>query len=219
MDPILVVSPHLDDAVFSVGQLLASWSGATVLTVFAGTPFKERITPFDVRSEFRNSTHAMISRWHEDDRALKRFNARPVRLSHLDHQYRTPEETPDVTGIISDIHRVAEAIKATKLIGPLGLRHVDHEITAKCCIEAGRVLNAELWLYEDIPSRVLWPEEVTPTIERLADQYDLSPRRGFLGEGEKRVKRGAVGCYSSQLWAPEIDPDVLFVPERLWRFK
>ncbi len=35
---VVVVSPHLDDAVLGCGQLLAAWPGATVVTVFAGKP-------------------------------------------------------------------------------------------------------------------------------------------------------------------------------------
>lgn len=37
-DRLLVVSPHLDDAVLSCGCWLASRPGAAVVTVFAGRP-------------------------------------------------------------------------------------------------------------------------------------------------------------------------------------
>ena len=36
MKPVLVVSPHLDDAVYSAGQFLAGRPGAVVVTMFAG---------------------------------------------------------------------------------------------------------------------------------------------------------------------------------------
>jgi len=35
----LVISPHLDDAVFSCRQLLAQAPGSVVVTVFAGIPW------------------------------------------------------------------------------------------------------------------------------------------------------------------------------------
>jgi hypothetical protein len=38
MDRLLVVSPHLDDAVFGCGELIASRPGATVARLFAGPP-------------------------------------------------------------------------------------------------------------------------------------------------------------------------------------
>lgn len=34
----LIISPHLDDAVFSYGELLVAKSGSVVVTVFAGEP-------------------------------------------------------------------------------------------------------------------------------------------------------------------------------------
>jgi LmbE family N-acetylglucosaminyl deacetylase len=38
VEPIVVLSPHLDDAVLSCGVLLAANGGARVVTVFAGMP-------------------------------------------------------------------------------------------------------------------------------------------------------------------------------------
>ena len=35
---LLVVSPHLDDAVFGCGRLLSQCDDATVVTIFAGIP-------------------------------------------------------------------------------------------------------------------------------------------------------------------------------------
>ncbi|MGH6635951.1 MAG: hypothetical protein ACRED0_07390 [Gammaproteobacteria bacterium] len=36
LEPLLVVSPHCDDGVFSCGQLIEAHPGAVVATVFAG---------------------------------------------------------------------------------------------------------------------------------------------------------------------------------------
>ena len=38
MTNIVVVSPHLDDALLSCGELLARCGGASVVTLFAGAP-------------------------------------------------------------------------------------------------------------------------------------------------------------------------------------
>src|SRR5689334_24193470 len=38
LERIVVVSPHMDDAVLGLAQLLAAHPGATVVTVFAGPP-------------------------------------------------------------------------------------------------------------------------------------------------------------------------------------
>ena len=48
---MLVISPHLDDAVLSCGALLAAHRGAVVATVFAGVPRDPRQrTEWDARS-------------------------------------------------------------------------------------------------------------------------------------------------------------------------
>ena len=38
LERVVVVSPHLDDAVLGCGRFLAVHPGATVVTVFAGNP-------------------------------------------------------------------------------------------------------------------------------------------------------------------------------------
>ena len=38
LDRIVVVSPHLDDAVLGCARFLSAHAGATVVTVFAGNP-------------------------------------------------------------------------------------------------------------------------------------------------------------------------------------
>ena len=38
LDSVVVLSPHLDDAVLGCGRLLSAHPGATVVTVYAGAP-------------------------------------------------------------------------------------------------------------------------------------------------------------------------------------
>jgi hypothetical protein len=54
---MLVVSPHLDDAVLSCGRWLAAHPGTLVVTVFAGVPSNgNRLTDWDARCGFSNPT-------------------------------------------------------------------------------------------------------------------------------------------------------------------
>lgn len=216
MDPVLVVSPHLDDAVLSVGSFLASWPGAWVLTVFAGTPSPAKVTSFDVHCGFVDSDVAMPARWDEDDRALAAVGARPLRASLLDGQY-DPERDSDETikSICKVLHRSVLSLTPTRVLVPLGLAHPDHELVSiAATIVAREWEEIELWAYEDVPSRVLWPEQVPIALDRWkAAGFD--PVLGFMGGGDNTAKRAAVGCYTSQLWA--LNHDVLYVPERTWR--
>ena len=52
MQPALIVSPHLDDAVLSVGQVMAGRPDMTVATVFSGVP--RRCGPGDLTTYDRD---------------------------------------------------------------------------------------------------------------------------------------------------------------------
>ena len=89
---IVVVSPHLDDGVFSVGGLISALTrtGAEVivLTVFAGDP--ESSAPpgwWDGRVGFRTAGAAARARREEDRRACALVGATPVWLPFVDCQY------------------------------------------------------------------------------------------------------------------------------------
>lgn len=93
--PCFVVSPHLDDAVFSCGRFLASRPGAVVCTVFCGAPEPPMQTPWDTSAGHRDWSEAMSARIAEDERALgdhhPRRGAECLRTV-------TPHRLPDVRG-------------------------------------------------------------------------------------------------------------------------
>jgi LmbE family N-acetylglucosaminyl deacetylase len=65
-----VISPHLDDGVFSCGDLLASHPGAAVVTVFAGGPSSSTdIKPWDAAAGFHPGDNVMAARRAEDQTA------------------------------------------------------------------------------------------------------------------------------------------------------
>lgn len=215
MDPMLVVSPHLDDAVLSAGESLAGWPGATVMTILAGRPDPAVSTTFDANCGFGSSTTAVVSRWHEDDRALRATRAVAIRTPYRDMQYR---DGPTQDEVADAIVRAASAIGAVRLIGPLGLLHPDHFLVSEGFLDAAAVLEVPTWLYEDLPARVEHPESVTPRLTQVQHrgwETYLSivggPTVPYGG------KRAGIGAYRSQLWA--LDERVLYVPERLWRLE
>lgn len=60
---ILIVSPHLDDAVFSCGELMAQHAGAIVVTVFsAAPPAFNHLTAWDATCGFQTTAQAVASR-------------------------------------------------------------------------------------------------------------------------------------------------------------
>lgn len=88
---LVVVSPHHDDAVLSIGATLAHLSHAgvdvRVLTVFGGDPSQDREPgASNVRAGFASTGEAARVRRREDDLACARLAVRPVRLAFDDDE-------------------------------------------------------------------------------------------------------------------------------------
>ena len=89
LDRVVIVSPHLDDAVLSCARFMAVHPGVTVVTVFAGNP-DEYPTPqrlWDVQSGFGPDDDVMEARRAEDRAALALLDATPLHLQFVEHTY------------------------------------------------------------------------------------------------------------------------------------
>lgn len=104
--PLFVVSPHLDDAVFSCGVLLASHPGSLVCTVFCGAPAPPQRTAWDASAGHRDSSAALCARIGEDEQALALVRARAVRLSFLDSQYGSTPTVDELARALTDAWRI-----------------------------------------------------------------------------------------------------------------
>lgn len=214
MDPMLVVSPHLDDAVLSAGQVIGSWPGATVATVCTAAP-NAPLTEYDRNSGFVSTRDAQLTRAREDHKALLTLGAAALHLDLLDDQYGGST----VDEIERALMAVLEAVQPVVVVAPLGIVHPDHLKVAEACrnlaITYGESWSdAQWWVYEDQPSRVLYPETVQPAFDRWRE-VGLQPELGFIGTVDLARKEAAVHCYASQLWA--LDLHAVLCPERIWR--
>lgn len=215
MDPMLVISVHLDDAVLSAGQVVGSWPGATVATVCTAAPEEPMSTEYDRNSGFGTAREAMYRRRAEDANALAVLDAGFWHLGLLDDQYGGST----VDEIERALTAVLEAVQPVVVVAPLGLVHPDHLKVAEACrnlaITYGESWSdAQWWVYEDQPSRVLYPESVQPAFDRWRE-VGLWLELGFIGTVDLARKEEAVRCYASQLWA--LDLHAVLCPERLWR--
>lgn len=209
MKPVLVVSPHLDDAVLSCGQFMAGRPGCVIVTVFAGAPDPGVVTAYDRKCGFATSAEAVESRRGEDHQAAAMLNATVEHLQFLDSQYR--DSDPDPAAISVAIHQVAAITKPEFVIGPLGLVHPDHQIVG----DAVRALRGPVYLYEELPYRITAPDAAAARLDHDRTRVE----RAFIGDGPLHRKLSAAWCYRSQMRLPEFDNPAMFtVPERFWSF-
>jgi LmbE family N-acetylglucosaminyl deacetylase len=211
----VVVSPHLDDAVLSCGQMMAGRPATTVLTVCAGVPEDGFVSQYDADSGFASSRTAMLARRREDKAALLPLGARHVWLNFMEGAYPGPPEREEVC---AGIGQALRNLRPEAVFFPAGIVHPVHELVAAACRDLLRtVAFPEAWVYEELPYRVLWPEEARDAIHGWFDTGLTG--LDFAGDGPMEAKEAAVAEYRSQLWSLERNGGLhcLFVPERFWR--
>jgi LmbE family N-acetylglucosaminyl deacetylase len=219
---VVVVSPHLDDAVLGCGRFMAAHPGATVVTVYAGAPaaYPDPMTHWDTLAGFRPGDDVLAARRAEDAAALAHVGATPRWLDHVEHQYLPRAEWVGPDATVDDVERVLRELAPTAVLLPFGLANPDHTATHEVGLRVRERFPEPSWFcYEDtgykhIPGLLAWRvaqlfrSRVWPTPVALA--VDDTPAR----------KRAALDCYVSQLRALEADWQLepkLVAPEQVWR--
>jgi LmbE family N-acetylglucosaminyl deacetylase len=215
MDGALVISPHLDDAVFSCGDWIAAQPGATVMTVFAGVPSDfTGCTPWDAACGFAGARQAVAARRAEDGAALAMLSAKPLWLDFLDSQYL---HTPGDGELSEAIGGVLERTAPATVLLPAGLYHSDHVLVHAAMLRLCRAQPQRHWImYED----ALYRRGAGRLQRRLAALLDdgfcatpVAARATHPGR-----KHAAIACYRSQLRALGQPADVV-APEGYWRLE
>jgi LmbE family N-acetylglucosaminyl deacetylase len=196
---LLVISPHLDDAVFGCGDALAAHPGSTVVTVFAcGPAIWLHLTAWDRAAGFRPGHDAMARRRQEDREALRHLEAHPIWLPFCDSQYAPSPEVEDIAALLAQ-SLVDTAPHAVYL--PLGLGPSDHRLAHEAAVSLiPRFPLLEWFAYEEAIHRRL------PTSGK-AERQDRLRERGLEltwlppGLAASATKRRSLACYGSQLRA------------------
>jgi LmbE family N-acetylglucosaminyl deacetylase len=170
----LIISPHLDDAVISLGGLLTKESQKTkIITVFAGIPERPLTRVWDLNCGFRNSTKAMEGRITENKLALASLGIEEkniINLPFLDIQYRKSffvipkyfgkKEITDeiIEPIIEELKKLIdkENSKIIKIFVPIAFDEGDHGIARDAGIETYKNIidlnkKIQLYFYQDMP--------------------------------------------------------------------
>jgi LmbE family N-acetylglucosaminyl deacetylase len=217
LSPLVIVSPHYEDAVFSCGHLLASVKNSTVLTVYTGCPENDSLsTEWDARCGFASAREAMLARGQENTNALAVLKARCSDLGFLDSQYM--ENARNGADLLGDTLSAALVpLQPASVFVPLGLFHEDHiQVADAMFTVCHRFPGIDWYAYEDIPY-CREPGLVEARTSTLAARgIHLSRLQRLLAT---EMKAQAVLAYTSQLRGLEC-PDghsLLRQPEQYWR--
>jgi LmbE family N-acetylglucosaminyl deacetylase len=218
--PLLVVSPHCDDAVFGCAGLVARQPGAQVVTVFAGGPATAAfpLTRWDADSGFRAGDDVMAARRREDAASLSRLGATPRWLDFVDAQYGP---SPPAEAVARALDAVVRATAPATVAIPLGLFHSDHRLVHGACLLVMRRHPALTWLAYEEPMYRRVPGLVHDRLAALRTA-GLSPAPfESVDAVPLDTKRAALECYASQLRALQAPGmpgfDDALAPERYWR--
>jgi len=183
----VVVSPHLDDAVFSLGASLcrAARQGmnVTVLTVLAGNPdSSESAGWWDAQAGFRTAGEANTARRQEDARACSILGVIPRWLSFEESQYGRSPDNEVVAGLDSELQHAGLI-----LLPGSPLAHPDHKWVNGLVLERLRPKN-RVMLYLEQPY-ALWQDHRAPAGWR--------PASATLPDRVRKLR--ACRSYTSQL--------------------
>jgi LmbE family N-acetylglucosaminyl deacetylase len=222
--PLFVLSPHLDDSVYSAGgqlsQQVRAGGAAVVLNLFAGAP-GGALSPLAQEFHDRQGIADLVAHRIGLDRAAAgRLGASPVYLAFRDCLYRGSADGgtwyyTDPGQVFGPPHpaeahlaeEVAEAIvpllppdRQVRVLAPLAVGgHVDHRIVR----DAGLLLARQGWpvcFYEDIPY-VMREGAVDQALTEVGgdDAGCWRLQTVFLEPEDSEAKLEAIALYRSSL--------------------
>lgn len=206
---VVLLSPHFDDAILSLGAAAGEWAreghSVTVCTLFGGFPapgWKETPAARERHAKwgFRNAAGAVARRKREDMAACRALGVAFYHLNHPDALYRAAYSARGLSGHTapSDLRLLpvlARAVPPADLYcAPLGIGgHVDHLLAHEL---AARHLHAPVLYWEDVPYRAYAGAD---TARRRAWVGALATEVFVSSPGSVDRKVAAVGEYRSQL--------------------
>jgi LmbE family N-acetylglucosaminyl deacetylase len=234
LDHVVIVSPHLDDAVLGCSTLMAAHPGTTVITVFAGRPteYPDPMGHWDALCGFVEGDEVHVARRAEDTAALAVLDATPVWLDYVEHSYLERPDWVRPEAIVDELEAAVRAAAPTAVFAPFGLGNPDHDCTHDAAMlvrdrfdpDAPDVegQGAVPWfLYEDtgykhIPGLLAW------RVARLFRRGIWPTPAAVPVSTDRSRKDAAVACYPSQLLALEAEWDLSTKlaapsPEQFWR--
>lgn len=212
-DHLVVVEPHMDDAILSLGATLLRRRGrvrTTILTLFGRSNFTSyRTVPKDYLdvetiTRLRRAESSLTARLVGAEHVALDFEERSLAFAEpadwtfenlrrfgpvLSMATTHPVMEADVRLLQEPLERELESLGATEVLFPMGLgRHGDHAATREACLRVARECSRRgtrvRWaMYEDIPYRNRYPRHAS-TILNAFDDASASMRTEELPLGD-----------------------------------
>lgn len=243
-EPILVVSPHYDDAILSAFAVFASRPTAprAVLTVFSGEPSERLHTEWDAACGFSDSSMAITERRAEDAAAFAGLAVDRLGADLLETQHRQGRPLDDdrdalvgavmtwfgrTNGLVllpvgaggerNLVQKVRWRIPHPRWgLGGGSIPNIDHLWISDVLIDA-LPPDVPVGLYEEQPYSWIGPGDVRAAqLARLGRTF-----RSLVTAVDRREKARRIECYRSQVpllfspWVRDI-ASVVRPTERVW---
>lgn len=224
----IILSPHFDDAVISLGGYLdILGKKATVVTFYCSSPIKPVNIKIDIKSNFKDSKEAMKYRAIENDRALEILNNnvfnykyeqctyRKKRITHIEQKEQTTEITNDINDMLKKHKDEKVAIYGPTYLGVRSNR--DHKILHNSYIDVVRAsdnVKHVFYMYEDYPYcdnfrikyDILKNTTLTEYISSLYTDLTIVEKIVKLNSNNLENKLKAILEYSSQVKCTDKNP-------------
>jgi len=209
----IILSPHFDDAVISMGGFIISHQDKNlkIFNIFTSMPKIPVKTKWDGKCGFEDSTQAVTSRTEEDKQVFNFLNVSRDKISNLDFldkQYRSLSDTKslkkEIKRILLEKIFIGEDVEYC-LYAPASSVNIDHQIIKDISIEIRKERkNITLFFYQDIPYITNLIEENNFYFDSLVrmlkeeSEGEIIPVYGVFDKNIQRKKQEAVKIYKSQ---------------------
>ena len=217
---LVVVSPHLDDAVLSCTGLIEAHPGTRVVTAYTAGPARwEVLTAWDEACGFLPGDDVMAVRKREDVDALATLGAGPVWLDLVEGQYEPRPTQPEVA---ARLRRALEELRPspTAVAIPLGVSHPDHVTVSDAMLglwATGLLPEASWLVYGELPYVEVVPRSARRRKAALAADGRVLRRHRARPLEDRERKRAAIARYQTQLRPLGDALPRALAGERLWR--
>jgi len=181
---ILVVSPHCDDAAFSLTEHILTWvedgHDVEIYTVYGGMPADAQ----------GRDKHRKLDEEHR--KVVAALGVSAMRSSWLDDVY---EPRPTHAQLRESVKSATSGFDV--VVGPTGIHHPDHVATA-AAVRGVRGL-VRVWTYDEIPYYVQHPSAATIGLERIGSRQHLIRKKEICALYSSQINDDLLRC----LWAPE----------------